>query len=231
LLDLVACSTRDSVLSRSDLAPEAGIVADFGRTLAPSGTGPTVGSDHAWGNHQFVMGGSVKGGDFYGVAGPNGSVFPDLTLGAANALDADSRGRWIPTVSVDQYGATLAQWFGVTPVDAQASSVDETAAMLSISMGGPQIMGMNFADAGFESVREMFEAFAASERRQIVAFFDFLQGTETHPRKVLALQKMDFVRFAELYNGPGNAAVYSARISGMYDTFERLRPAAAAAVA
>lgn len=95
-------------------------LSDFGRTLAPSGTGPTVGSDHAWGNHQFVMGGSVKGGDFYGVAGPNGSVFPDLTLGAANALDADSRGRWIPTVSVDQYGATLAQWFGVTPVDAQA---------------------------------------------------------------------------------------------------------------
>jgi uncharacterized protein (DUF1501 family) len=93
--------------------------SDFGRTLAPSGTGVTVGSDHAWGNHQFVMGGSVKGGDFYGVVGPNGSVFQDLTLGNANALDTDSRGRWIPTCSVDQYGATLAQWFGVSPVDAQ----------------------------------------------------------------------------------------------------------------
>ena len=69
-------------------------LSDFGRTFQPASGG---GSDHAWGNHQFVMGGSVKGGDFYGVAGPNGSVFPDLTLGAANALDADSRGRWIPT--------------------------------------------------------------------------------------------------------------------------------------
>ncbi len=94
-------------------------LSDFGRTLAPSGTGATVGSDHAWGNHHFVMGGSVKGTDFYGVAGPNGSVYPDLTLGAGNPLDADTRGRWIPTCSVDQYGATLAQWFGVSPVDAQ----------------------------------------------------------------------------------------------------------------
>lgn len=111
-----------------------------------------------------------------------------------------------------------------------ARTLDDTAAKLSISMGGPQIMGSNYADAGFESVQQMFDAFAASEKRQIVAFFDFLQGTETHPRKVVALQQMDFVRFAELYNGPGNAAVYSARISGMYDTFQRLRPAAAGAV-
>lgn len=94
--------------------------SDFGRTLQASGTGATVGSDHAWGNHQLVMGGSVKGTDFYGVAGPNGSVYPDLTLGAGNPLDTDTRGRWIPTCSVDQYGATLAQWFGVAPVDAQA---------------------------------------------------------------------------------------------------------------
>lgn len=110
-----------------------------------------------------------------------------------------------------------------------ARTLDDRAAKLSISMGGPQIMGSNYADAGFESVEQMFDTFSGSEKRQIVAFFDFLQGTETHPRKVLALQRMDFVRFAELYNGPGNAAIYSARISGMYETFERLRPAAAAA--
>jgi hypothetical protein len=112
-----------------------------------------------------------------------------------------------------------------------ACTLDETAAKRSISMGGPQILGSNYADTGFESVQEMFDAFSGSEQRQIIGFFDFLQGTETHPRKVLALQSKDFVRFAELYNGPGNAAEYGSRISGTYDTFKRLRPTAAVVTA
>ena len=92
--------------------------SDFGRTLQPSGTGTTVGSDHAWGNHQIVMGGAVVGKDFYGVRGPNGGVFPDHTLGASNPLDTDGRGRFIPSCSVDLYASTLAQWFGVSLADA-----------------------------------------------------------------------------------------------------------------
>src|SRR5262249_33652452 len=49
-------------------------LSDFSRTFQPSGSGGTnVGSDHAWGNHHLVMGGSVAGGDFYGV-------FPTLQL-------------------------------------------------------------------------------------------------------------------------------------------------------
>jgi hypothetical protein len=110
-----------------------------------------------------------------------------------------------------------------------ARTLDDTAAKLSISMGGPQILGSNYTEAGFESVGEMFDAFSSGEKAQIVAFFDFLQGTGTHPPKILALQKLDFVRFAELYNGPGNAAEYGARLSGTYDAFQRLRPAAATA--
>ena len=94
--------------------------SDFGRTLQPSGTGASVGSDHAWGSHQLVMGGAVIGKDFYGENGPNGSVFPDHTLGGLNPLDTDGRGRFIPTCAVDQYAATLAQWFGVSLADANA---------------------------------------------------------------------------------------------------------------
>lgn len=96
-------------------------LSDFGRTLAPSGTGTTVGSDHAWGNHMFVMGGAVAGGDFYGSLRPDGTgtYFPTLTMGGPDDTDSGTapRGRWIPTTSVDQYASVLARWFGLAPAD------------------------------------------------------------------------------------------------------------------
>jgi uncharacterized protein (DUF1501 family) len=96
-------------------------LSDFGRTLTPSGSGSSVGSDHAWGNHMFVLGGAVAGGDFYGSLRPDGSgaYFPTLTLGGPDDTDSGNspRGRWIPTTSVDQYASTLARWYGL-PQDA-----------------------------------------------------------------------------------------------------------------
>lgn len=81
-------------------------ISDFGRTFQPSGSGAAaVGSDHAWGSHAFIMGGAVLGGTFYGT-------YPILDMNGPND-DGGKRGRWIPTTSIDQYGATLAQWYGL----------------------------------------------------------------------------------------------------------------------
>lgn len=99
-------------------------LSDFGRTLGPTGQGLTVGSDHAWGNHMLVVGGSVAGGDFYGSLRPDGSgsYFPRLSYNGPDDADIGSsaRGRWIPTTSVDQYAVRFARWFGLAKEDEAA---------------------------------------------------------------------------------------------------------------
>jgi uncharacterized protein (DUF1501 family) len=93
-------------------------LSDFGRTLEPSGDQGSVGTDHGWGSHQFVMGDAVAGGNFYNM--PNtvtGHNFPDLVVGGPDDVSPDDRGRWIPTTSVEQYAGTLARWFGVSALD------------------------------------------------------------------------------------------------------------------
>lgn len=91
-------------------------MSDFGRTLQPAGSGVNaVGTDHAWGNHQLIVGGSVLGHTFYGA-------YPTLRLGGPDDTDGGSnpRGRWIPTTSVEQYAATLATWYGLSTADLSA---------------------------------------------------------------------------------------------------------------
>jgi uncharacterized protein (DUF1501 family) len=73
--------------------------SEFGRTFTSNGTG----TDHGFGAHHLVLGGAVRGRDIYGA-------FPQIGTGHERDM---GKGILIPQYSVDQYGATLARWFGV----------------------------------------------------------------------------------------------------------------------
>ena len=96
--------------------------SDFGRTTIDNGNG----TDHGWGGHQFVAGGAVQGKRLYGEV-----PFADV--------DSDSytrsRGRLIPTTSVEQYAATMGSWFGLNSAELNSSL--------------PNLNNFNTSDLGF----------------------------------------------------------------------------------
>jgi uncharacterized protein (DUF1501 family) len=87
--------------------------SEFGRTIRENGDG----SDHGWGGLNFVMGGAVLGGRFYGAYPPVQVGLPELDF-PLFSVSGNFRGAFIPTISMDQFGNTLARWFGLSDGDA-----------------------------------------------------------------------------------------------------------------
>jgi len=100
------------------------VMSDFGRTLKPASGG---GSDHAWANHWWVLGGSVNGGQVVGQ-------IPSLVLGSDEDFDRAGEGRHVPTIATDQVGATMMEWMG-TPASAMADAFPNLANFTQKSLG------------------------------------------------------------------------------------------------
>jgi uncharacterized protein (DUF1501 family) len=111
--------------------------SDFGRTLLGNGTG----TDHGWGGHHFVVGGSVVGGRLYSRQTKGGAIstaFPQITLNGT--WDGD-QGRLIPAISCAEYMATMASWFGLP--DATANGVNP------MELVAPALTPMTIRNLGF----------------------------------------------------------------------------------
>ena len=112
---LLLGSLADAVKSFYDATVELGVsdkvttftASDFGRAIVNNDDG----ADHGWGGTHFVLGGAVKGRQIYGTS----------PIYANNGPDDVGQGRLLPSISVDQYAATLASWFGVS--DSQMATV------------------------------------------------------------------------------------------------------------
>lgn len=96
----------------------------------------------------------------------------------------------------------------------KAYAIDPDTALKSCSWGGPQILGKNYALAGFDTPEAMVKAMAASEANQLEAMINFikdaglddeLQVLQAKLDKRQKLTPADCVPFVRGYNGKGYA--------------------------
>ncbi len=103
-----------------------------------------------------------------------------------------------------------------------ARSLDNTAACEAAALGFAAILGASHAAAGYQSAGQMLDAFASSERFQVLARFDLLAGPDGGSRQVDALRAGDLATYATLAAGPGQAARLAATLCSAVEAFQRL---------
>lgn len=77
--------------------------------------------------------------------------------------------------------------------------IDETAALMSISMGLGQVMGFNYKMLGFSSVQQQWQRANEGVSGQVELILKYI---EANPPLVTAINAQDFDTIARLYNGP-----------------------------
>lgn len=122
------------------------------------------------------------------------------------------------------YRCGAAEWARVQQVLDWASANAPTqfesykkAAYESCSWGLFQLMGANYEAAGFDNVYQFAEAHRASEAKQLEAILTWMRGNGL----LAKLRAKDWSGFARGYNGPGQVAVYSAKLRREYEEAAR----------
>jgi hypothetical protein len=106
-----------------------------------------------------------------------------------------------------------------------ARYLDYTAACEATALGFATILGASHAAAGYQSAAQMVDAFASSERFQVLARFDLLAGPDGGSRQADALRNDDLERYATVAAGPAEAARLAAMLRAAVQAFARLSAA------
>lgn len=103
----------------------------------------------------------------------------------------------------------------------QAIELHRTAALASASWGIGQIMGFNFAAAGYQDVEEMVAEMMDSEDLQLLAMTTFIATNNWGT----FLANNDWVNFAKSYNGPSYSRnSYDAKLASAYRKYATSLP-------
>lgn len=97
----------------------------------------------------------------------------------------------------------------------RAYQLDATAALRAASWGAFQILGDNYAQAGFGTVDLFVTAMCQSIQQQLRAFVAFIKFNATLTQ---AIQNRNWATFARIYNGPAyKDNRYDTNLQGAYD--------------
>lgn len=100
---------------------------------------------------------------------------------------------------------------------AVAVTLDRTAALMSASWGKFQVMGFNFALAGYNTLQAFITAMYKGEREHLMAFVNYVKNTGLSDE----LRRKDWVDFARLYNGADyKKNNYDTKLASAYNKFK-----------
>lgn len=150
-------------------------------------------------------------GDILNLDGPGGFIdgtalpkilfeahhFARYTKGKYNLTYPNlSSPKWNRKLYIGGQGEWIRLW--------KAMTLDHDAALMSASVGAPQIMGFNYKMAGYGDVQSFWDAMMKSERNQLLAFVSFIQASYLVAElKAISASASTCRDFARGYNGTG----------------------------
>jgi peptidoglycan/xylan/chitin deacetylase (PgdA/CDA1 family) len=132
----------------------------------------------------------------------------------------NDRFRLSPTgIFHDYHGDQYKEW----QVFEFARSLNEEAAMKSISMGLSQVMGFNYYKIGYSSVAEMFNKMSSSTKAQLDGFFSALSYRDDAKGGSSCLDSLktnNYVGFAGCYNASGQDKQYGSSLESAANIYK-----------